>query len=478
MIDGGADAADTLQAAGAVRPQPRSPLYTTPFVVLCLVAFAAFASQMMLQPVLPLLVLDLGGDSAIAGLVIFAFSVPSVVVRPLFGRLSDRWSRLGVLAIGVGGVAVSGIAYLIPMLLVVVLVRIGHGVAWAAFNTGAGSLLADLAPPRRRGEAAGVYSLTQGLANVLMPALGLAMVTGIGLGAPLVLVTLLGVAGLIGVAVIASRTREHPHRSDRPASRGSLLERSALLPMVIDMAWLCAYPMFFVFPPVIAAARGIPLEGLWPYYLVAGTSLVLGRIVAARFLDRYARRTTLLAGCALGLVGLVVGTISLELTGLMLAGALYAAGMSAVGPTVLALTMDRAPTDRVGAAIATQTLGGQLGIGVGSVLVGVTLEVLPVEASFILLLLVMVALTLGVSRLLRRADRRQNRPQAEAIPGRTPSVGRARVRRAAIRAQIGAATVGLGLLVEGGRRIGGIDGRAARTQVQVARVEVDEQRVR
>jgi MFS family permease len=400
LTEGGAGTTGALHAASALSPEARTPLYTTPFVVLCLVAFAAFASQMMLQPVLPLLVLELDGDSAIAGLVIFAFSVPSVVVRPLFGRLSDRWSRLGVLAIGVGGVALSGIAYLVPLLIVVVLVRIAHGVAWAAFNTGAGSLLADLAPARRRGEAAGVYSLTQGLANVLMPAIGLAMVTGIGVGAPFVFVTLLGVAGLAGVAVIASRTPQQPHASDRAASRGPLLERSALLPMAIDLAWLSAYPIFFVFPPVIAVARGISLEDLWPYYLVAGTSLVLGRVVAARFLDRYTRRTALLAGCALGLAGLAVGTISLGLPGLVVAGALYAAGMSAVGPTVLALTMDRAPFDRVGAAIATQTLGGQLGIGVGSVLVGVALNALPVGASFILLLIVMAALTVGVYRLV------------------------------------------------------------------------------
>jgi MFS family permease len=369
-------------------------------MVLCLIAIVAFASQMMLQPVLPLLVLDLGGDSTIAGLVIFAFSVPSVVVRPVFGRLSDRWSRLGVLAIGVGGVALSGIAYLVPLLVVVVLVRIGHGIAWAAFNTGAGSLLADLAPPRRRGEAAGVYSLTQGLANVLMPALGLALVTGIGLQAPFVLVTLLGLAGLVGVGVIAGRRRERPDRARRSVAPGPLLERSALLPMAIDMAWLSAYPVFFVFPPVIAVARGIPLADLWSYYLVAGGALVIGRILATRRLDRYARRTALLAGCALGILGLAVGAGASGLTGLTIAGALYAAGMSAVGPAVLALTMDRAPDDRVGAAIATQTLGGQLGIGIGSVVVGASLDRLPTEASFVALLLVLSALAVTVARLL------------------------------------------------------------------------------
>lgn len=388
---------------GSRRADGGSRLYGPSFLMLCGIALAAYAGQMMIQPVLPLLVLDLGGDSTLAGLVVFAFSLPSVLIRPLFGRLSDRRGPLRVLGIGVGGITLSGVAYLVPTLVMVFLVRIGHGIAWAAYNTGAGSLLAELAPAHRRGEAAGVYSLMQGLANVLMPAAGLVLATTLGLRAPFALVALLGLVALFGVWGIRRDRGPSPLRARTEEAPGRLVERTALLPMAIDLVWLTAYPLFFVFPPVVASLRGIALADLWVYYVVAGSTLVTCRFLASRVLDRYARRTSLLAGCALGSAALAIGIAPLGLVGLTVAGALYAAGMSVIGPTVIALAIDRAPADRTGAAIATQSLGGQLGIGIGSLAAGALLDVLPTEATFVTLLAVIVVLAAQVARRLPRS---------------------------------------------------------------------------
>src|SRR6185503_3907391 len=79
---------------------PGSTLAARPFLLLCLTMFLGCASHWVLTPIIPLYVHDLGGSAFIAGLVLFAFAVPSFTLRPLLGTIADRWSAAGVLAAG------------------------------------------------------------------------------------------------------------------------------------------------------------------------------------------------------------------------------------------------------------------------------------------------------------------------------------------------------------------------------------------
>ncbi len=69
-----------------------------------------------MTPTLPLYVKSLGGSASAAGWALFAFSVPSFLVRPIMGHACDRWGGMMVLAVGVGVLAVGGLLYLLPFL--------------------------------------------------------------------------------------------------------------------------------------------------------------------------------------------------------------------------------------------------------------------------------------------------------------------------------------------------------------------------
>ena len=116
-------------------------LYSKPFVVVLLVTLLGFASFSVIQTILPLYVIQLGGNATVVGLVIAAFSVPSVVLRPVIGRLIDEWSRRGVHIAGTLCLALVAFLYLIPFTAAVLLTRVVHGAGWAAFNTGGKSVV-------------------------------------------------------------------------------------------------------------------------------------------------------------------------------------------------------------------------------------------------------------------------------------------------------------------------------------------------
>src|SRR3954466_10212848 len=167
-------ATDTAVDAN-VRARPAS-LWTPAFMLLCLTVLLGYAHQSMLTPLVPLYVTDQGGSAFFAGLVLLAFSVPSFLVRPLFGYLADSWTAAGVLAMGLLLLALGGVMYIAPFLAMLFVGGIVRGLGWAGVNTGGYTLLANVAPPARRGEASGYYTAVTSSASIIFPGLGLLLI--------------------------------------------------------------------------------------------------------------------------------------------------------------------------------------------------------------------------------------------------------------------------------------------------------------
>ena len=375
--------------AGRARPA----LYTGPLIAICAVGLLGFASNFVIQPILPVLVLEHGGDATLVGLVIAAFSFPSVALRPFMGRLVDEWSNRLVLAAGMLIIALAGIAYLVPSLLIIFAIRVIHGTAWAAFNTGGHSMLARLAPPERRGEASGTYNLMPGIAQMVMPAVGLMLLGALGTPAPFIACGLLGLAGL---AIVAGGPlhgfQPMPVSGTRPAS--GLIEGGAFLPMLLELLFSLSFTLFLVFPPVFAASRGIPLEELTIYYPIYGGALVGVRALSGRFLDRAPRGLVVAAGSALAIAGLAVAAAADSVGVLTVGAAIYAAAAAFTSPTMMAMAIDRSDPRRLGAAMATYTLGFQLAIGAGAALWGVVIDAFSYPAPYLVAIGVQIVLLL------------------------------------------------------------------------------------
>jgi MFS family permease len=362
----------------------------------------AFAQNFTLQPILPLLVLDLGGDAAFVGLAFLVFTIPSVFLRPYFGRLADRLGTRPVLLIGAAGIAVAGPLYFVPSLVVLAILRVVHGTVWAAFNTGAPSTMATVVPTSRRGEASAAFDLMPGLAVLIMPTIALLTYGAFGLGGAIALVSVFGVVTLlVTVWLIPASVGTRPSQS---TSSGSLLEPTAILPMVFQLLTSAVISLFVVYPPIFAAQHGIPLSSLIVYYPIYGVAFVASRVVAGRVVDRVPRASVMIGGAALAGISLLIAAPAATVAMLTVAGVLYAIASGATAPATTALVMDRAPAGRVGAAMATYTLGFQFGSGLGAAVWGLLID----SSGFVIPFLIGAALQFALVALVlaRRASLR------------------------------------------------------------------------
>lgn len=379
---GGEESGD--KGAGPARRKER--LYDRAFVGILGIDFLAFVQWFSLQPVIPLLVLDLGGDAAMAGLAFAVFSIPSIIMRPVFGRLIDRVGATRILLLGTLGIGLLGLGYLLGSLLVIILVRAVHGVAWAAVMTSAAALMAHLAPATRRGEAAAVFDLMPGTAQMLLPAVGLLLFSATGPTGTFLFVAAVGLLASLLVITTSPPDAPRPRRSAHREGAGEslpILEPSAVLPMVIQMLFMSASPLFVVYPPILATDRGIPLSDLAIYYPVYGILLVGSRLMISRVLDSVSR-TLLVAGSAVGaIIALLFATQADSIMPLLLAGSIFAIGCGVSVPVGTATVIDRSPPHRMGSAMGTYTIGFQLASGLGAAIWGVVIEQGGFTAAFL-----------------------------------------------------------------------------------------------
>src|SRR5688572_244940 len=115
----------------------------------------------MLVLTLPLYTKDvLGRGSVGVGIAIGAASLTAIVFSPLSGRFADRRGRRPLLLAGAAVMLVCYLALALdPQYPEVVAIRLLAGAAEATFVVGAYTVIADIAPDDRRGEAMSLVTL-------------------------------------------------------------------------------------------------------------------------------------------------------------------------------------------------------------------------------------------------------------------------------------------------------------------------------
>lgn len=355
-------------------------LLTRAFVALTLSDLAYFTAAGVLLAATPLFVSGpLSGGAGAVGVVMGAFSVSTLLLRPFAGRISDRSGRRRLLVGGAVAFAVVALGHLVVTGVVgLVLLRVLLGAAEAMYFVAGFAALADLAPPGRAGEALSLNSLALYVGIATGPLLGQALLETWGFTA----VWLGTVALAAAAAVLALRvpeTRSAPQDPD--AAPSPLVHRAAVVPGLALFAGVAAMSGFLAF--AVLQARDVGIERWSGVLLLFGGTVVVCRLAFARLPDRVgpARLATLaLAVTAVGLLG--AGSMR-DAVGLVVATVVLAGGVAFVTPAIFAAVFGAVPPEERGSAAATTSIFIDLGLGGGPMLVGALAAASTVPTAFL-----------------------------------------------------------------------------------------------
>ena len=212
----------------------RKPRLVTPlFLVVMLSTWAYFTAVGILQPTLPLFVEGpLNGTEVQVGLAIGFFAVAAVLTRPILGSVGDRRGRRILIVGGAGIVSLATLGYLVSeSLWMLLFFRLITGAGEAAFYVGAASVINDLAPDERRGEALSYFSLALYAGLVVGPVLGETILGDDNFTAVWLAAALAARPGsLAGLLITDTRPEENKVMSDDPRR---IIHPAGLLPGMV-----------------------------------------------------------------------------------------------------------------------------------------------------------------------------------------------------------------------------------------------------
>ncbi|MBS1678496.1 MAG: MFS transporter [Actinobacteria bacterium] len=343
---------------------------------------------------------DLHASAGTVGILVGSSSVAAIVMRPLLGRLGDRY---GMRPMSTLGALVMALGMLILLVATSVAAgaagRLVSGVAGGAVNTALTAWVIGLVPLERRGHALGIFGVSIWAGIAIGPQVGQALIA-LG-GYPGLWIGCCGIA----IAAALCSTRAHAPQiqveETRPPRHPIHLLKMIARPGTASLIAWAGEGAVTTFLIVHLEARGLAPSGVTgavSVYTVFAISVIGARLALARWVDR--RGPAPVAALSLLVVG--AGLLTLAMAGTFAAGAagafLLGLGFAPLYPALALLATERLRPEERGSGVGIFSGFMDAGIATGSILGGVLVGAIGSAGTFAVaaaLQLVAAALVVG-----------------------------------------------------------------------------------
>lgn len=335
--------------------------------------FLFFVSMHLLAIPLPLYVERVGGGPPQVGLVMGTFAAAAILARPYVGRLVDRLGGKPSLLFGSLIFTIGPLLYMVsrsvPALLVA---RFLHGFSISATSTAFIVIITALAPPGRRGEAIGLSAAAMPVALMIAPAIGASLLESWGFVPLFILSAFVAALSLLTAVFVVE-----PQSTDSDDNGNEECEGSFFSVLRLCSVWVpsgamgvmaVTYGSINTFFPLFAIQQGIDNPGL--FFTAYGLTLVAAQVLAGRVSDLVGRFWVIVPAMVLLALAFPVLASVRSLPLLLGAAVLYGLGFGGARVNLNALLVDSVPASIRGTAMSIAYGSFDLGIGLGSYLLG------------------------------------------------------------------------------------------------------------
>ena len=317
---------------------------------------------------------DLGLTLAWLGLFLALYDVAELILKPVFGALSDR---IGPRPVIVGGLIAFGLASLIGVFFAgafwLGVTRLLQGAGASAFSPASSAAVARLAPPDLKATYFGRYGSWKGLGYAGGPviAAGIVLLTDIRM----LFALLAAMSFLTAIAVLVAVERITPlprQRSNLATLVRSITARDFLIPVVVLSVGSAAIGALAGMLPALATSLGIPLLAATAAITVLALTSSLAQPIVGRWNDagRLRTRTASLTGTSLIAVAFLLVAAVPSLATILAAALISGIGVAVLTPVAFAHLAATSTPERLGRTMGTAELGRETGDAVGPLVVG------------------------------------------------------------------------------------------------------------
>lgn len=356
-------------------------LWNKDFILIIVINFLVFMNHLMILSTFPFYIEYLGGSEAVAGFAAALFSIIAVVFRPFIGWMLDNGKRKIILIIGLCGMALMPIGYLVFATLYLVFVcRMLHGASLAFSNTSTSTIATDIIPKPRFAEGMGMFGLATALATAVAPALGLALMDYMGFT-----MLFLFAAVSIVIALILFLIMKVPkvEVEKKPLNLKGLIDKDAVPASATALVFMLTYGALENFTAKFAAEQNLPSGGI--FFAVMAVALLLTRLLAGKVTDRHGESFFAYSCNAAMLIAFLLMGLFPNVATYLLAAVLAGFGFGGLEPALQSMAVAIAPPERRGSTNSTFLCAYDIGIGVGGGIAGVLISSFGYSQMFVIM---------------------------------------------------------------------------------------------
>lgn len=354
-------------------------LWTVDFILNLLTAHFMFAGYTAMLTVIPPYVLFRHGTEWHLGIIVGAFGIVGLLIRPFGGQWIYAFGPKRVAVAGTAIVAIGSLCYifalspwwLVPM-------RMLQGVGLALGPVATSTIVANLAPPTRRAEAMAHMGNAINASFLYSPFIASSILfyfgsNTIGFTYAFVFSALAAAVAMIsGMRISASRIAfdkpAAPAASAAAADKPPLVAKAAIFPTLVFLTYTFTTAPTNTFLPLLAAQQKLGNPGL--FYTVFSATSIVAMGVSGPIADRYGRSTVIIPGLLSVAVAMFVLNGAFFQAMFLSAGFFAGLGFGLLQPGIQSLTVDRVPLRERSAGMATLQQAWDIGGSAGSFIVG------------------------------------------------------------------------------------------------------------
>lgn len=358
-------------------------LWTGDFILLFSANFLMAIAFYLLIPTLPFYLVNfMHLNKEMTGLVLSTYVVASILTRPFSGYLVDRFSRkkLYVYSYIIFALLFFGYVLAGAVLAFFIFIRIIHGIIWGTMTTASNTLVIDITPAERRGEAIGIFGLSSNISMAIGPMMGLILYEKLPFNYIFYSALITGIAGFL--LAFPLKVRHRPPVVHQPVS----LDRFVLvkgIPSAINLILITvSYGMIFSFAAMFGKENKIPNAGA--FFIIMAVGIMLSRFFGGKIVDKGKIKEVAIASMFVLTIGLLALSASHYSFLYFSAAMVIGFGFGLTFPAMQTLMVNLSAHHQRGTAISTYFTAFDVGVGGGMYLGGKIAEMTGFTWSFII----------------------------------------------------------------------------------------------
>lgn len=378
-----------------------APLWNRSFILCVLNNLFLFTYYFALIAILPIYITtDLGGTVKEAGLALTLFLVSSIAIRPFSGLIIEKLGKK--LAMRGAGLLFALFAFsylLIDSMSSLLIVRFLHGIWFSILTTVTVPVANDFIPDQRKGEGMGYFVMSTNLGVVFGPLIALTTIQFTSFQMLFGILAVLISLGLIFSLIL--NIRELPQAKLKTAEKSRLslqdiIETKVLAVSFVALLTAFAYSSITSFITVFAETKQL-LAYVSLFFIVFALSMLLVRPWVGKFYDSKGPDAVIYPSLIFFALGLVLVTLVNNQWMLWLSAVFIGIGYGSLFPCLQTLAIQAVEKQRMGHAISTFFTLFDLGLAVGSVMMGIFIAHWGYQTTYMLCAMIVI-LTLLVYR--------------------------------------------------------------------------------